>query len=287
MSNSKTKEATHPETEERTETLPTVRNGEMDMTEWALMKEQATMLIKTGFIPASLNTAEKVIAVMLTARELHIGKMEALRSINIIQGKPCMSVQLMLALAQRTGQVKDVSIKEDATGAHVSITRKGQSTYTAHFGPTQAKALGLIGKDNYLKQAATMYRWRAIAEAVRFTFPDAVCGLYTPEEMGAPVIVTTDGDVVVDTKALGTEHDPVVDIADGPIGEPQTIVDPDPEPDPRPPEPTRATPDKMKRMKNQIKGASCGQCHRIFPIGIEIIYDPSRRLAFHVDHLPS
>jgi len=177
-------------------------NGELEMSEWSMMKEQAAVLIKTGFIPAALNTPEKVIAVMLTARELHIGRMEALRSINIIQGKPCMSAQLMLALAQRTREVENIQIAEDDDGAHVTIQRKSQKPYTAHFGPAQAKSLGLIDKDNYKKQAATMYKWRALAEALRFTFPDAVCGIYTPEEMGAPVVVNSDGELVVDAEAL-------------------------------------------------------------------------------------
>jgi hypothetical protein len=165
--------------------------------EWSIMKEQASMLVKSGFCPPALNTAEKVIAVMLTAYELKIGKMEAIRSINIIEGKPAMAAQLMLALCQRTKEVEHLGIDEDDNGAHVTIQRKGQKAYTAHFGPTQAKALKLDSKDNYRKQAATMYKWRAIAEACRFVFPDAVCGLYTPEELGADVVVTADGDMEV------------------------------------------------------------------------------------------
>lgn len=187
--------------EKAQELAPVEPRAEITPTEWGLMKEQAAMLIKSQFIPAALNTPEKVIAVMLTAKELNIGKMEALRSVNIIQGKPCMSAQLMLALAQRTKEVADMQILEDDDGAHVTIQRKGQKPYTSHFGPSQAKSLGLDGKDNYRKQAGTMYKWRALAEAVRFTFPDAVCGLYTPEELGAPVIVTAEGEVVIDMPA--------------------------------------------------------------------------------------
>ena len=51
----------------------------------------------------------------------------------------------------------------------------------------------LAGKDNYKKQAATMYKWRAIAACARAVFADVILGLYTPDEMGADV--NEDGEI--------------------------------------------------------------------------------------------
>ena len=165
------------------------------MDEWAIMREQASMLVTTGFLPQAIKTPEQAVAIILTGRELGIGTMAALNNIAVIQGKPTVSPQLMLALISRTNQVEDISIQAGADGATCTIKRRGRSAYTARFGPKEAQSMGLSGKDNYKKQPATMYKWRAVAEAVRFTFSDVTLGLYTPEEMGAQTDVET-GEII-------------------------------------------------------------------------------------------
>jgi len=158
-----------------------------DMGSWAVIRQQAEVLVKTGFLPQSIKTPEQAMAIILTGRELGIGAMAALNTINVIQGKPTVSPQLMLALINRSGQVENIQIDSGKDGATVTIKRKGRSAYTAKFGPAEAVAMGLNGKDNYKKQAATMYKWRAVADAARATFADVLLGLYTPDEMGAAV----------------------------------------------------------------------------------------------------
>lgn len=164
------------------------------MAEWQVIREQASVLLSSGFLPASIKSPEAAMAIILTGRELGIGPMAALNSINIIQGKPTLSPQLMLAMANGTGQVEDVKIDTGTDGAIVTVKRRGRSPYTTTFGPKEAKAMGLDGKDNYKKQAATMYQWRAVAANLRITFPDVIMGMYTPDEMGATV--TSDGEIV-------------------------------------------------------------------------------------------
>lgn|SRR5262245_11822582 len=155
--------------------------------DWSVIISQATVLVKTGFLPQAIKTPEQAAAIILTGRELGIGTMAALQTINVIQGKPTVSPQLMLALINRSGQLEDIQIETSIKGATVIIKRRGQSEYTAKFGPEEAKAMGLDGKDNYKKQPATMYKWRAVADACRAKFSDCILGLYTPDEMGAAV----------------------------------------------------------------------------------------------------
>lgn len=165
----------------------------MAVSEWSTMKEQASMLVKTGFLPVSIKTPEQALAIALTGRELGIGMMEAIRGINVIQGKPSVSPQLMLALAIRTGQLESYSMNIQNGDAVVVIKRKGWPEHRVTFGPKEASALQLSGKDNYKKQPTVMYKWRALAEALRFTFPDAVSGIYTFDEMGAEM--NAEGDI--------------------------------------------------------------------------------------------
>lgn len=157
----------------------------MALAEWSTMKEQATMLVKTGFLPVSIKTPEQALAIALTGRELGIGMMEAIRGINVIQGKPSVSPQLMLALAIRTQQLESYSMNIVNGDAVVVIKRRGWPEHRVTFGSKEAVSLGLSTKDNYKKQPTVMYKWRALAEALRFTFPDAVSGIYTYDEMGA------------------------------------------------------------------------------------------------------
>lgn len=165
------------------------------MADWQVIREQAAILVTTGFLPQSIKTPEQAMAIILTGRELGIGTMAALNTINVIQGKPTVSPQLMLALINRSGQVEDLKIEAGKDGAVCTIKRKGRTSYTARFGPAEAKSMGLDAKDNYKKQPVTMYKWRAIADAARATFPDVILGLYTPDEMGATVGIDT-GDVI-------------------------------------------------------------------------------------------
>jgi hypothetical protein len=165
-----------------------------DVNEFAVMKETATMLVKTGFLPQAIKTPEQAMAIILTGRELGIGTMAALQTINVIQAKPTVSPQLMLALIERSGQLENIEITDG--GDHVACTmkRRGRSAHTEYFGDKEARLMGLDGKDNYKKQKQTMYRWRAVAACARVAFPDVILGLYSPDEMGADV--NEDGELV-------------------------------------------------------------------------------------------
>lgn len=169
-----------------------------DASEFGVMRETAAMLCKTGFLPQAINTPEKAVAIILTGRELGIGTMAALNTINVISGKPTVSPQLMLALIERSGQLEDIQITNVEGAVKCTMKRKGRSPHTEFFGEAEATAMQLRGKDNYKKQAFTMYKWRAVAACARIVFPDVITGLYTPDEMGADV--TDDGELLPPAK---------------------------------------------------------------------------------------
>jgi hypothetical protein len=172
---------------------------------WVAMKEQAAILVKSGFLPPAVNTPEKAIAIALAGRELGIGFMESLRSINIVQGKPTISPQLMLGLANKTKELENIEIIPTDEKAVVRIKRKGRTVHVAEFGVAEARELGLLSKDNYKKQPRTMFQWRALAANLRVTFPDVLLGIYTPEEMGADITVGENEEMIV--AAAKTPHE--------------------------------------------------------------------------------
>ena len=190
--------------------LVNMKTGEVSVDSWNVMRQQAETLVKSGFLPVAINTPEKALAIMQKGKELGIPPMEAMSSINVIQGKPSVSPQLMLALARRTGELEDLQMDVSDKVANVTVKRKGQSQYTTTFGIKEATDLGLIGKDNYKKQPGVMFQWRALAQNLRVTFPDAIAGLYLVEEMiPGEETVTTRGAVqmpkALENKTIETE----------------------------------------------------------------------------------
>lgn len=160
------------------------------------MLSQADLFVKSGFFPKHIDTKEKAVVVMLKGRELGLPFTEALSKICVINGVATTKVETLFGLARRTGQLEDFKQRFfpselNPQYCEVTIKRKGQSPHVCRFGDEEALSMGLTGKDNYKKQKATMYSWRALSKNLRVTFPDAIGGLYLEEEIADDVIIQT------------------------------------------------------------------------------------------------
>ena len=148
----------------------------------AAVKVAAT-LAKSNIVPAHFkNRPEDVFAALVLGAELGFSPMAALNSIVMIQGNATLKAQTMLAIARAKIKDLSVSIKEDKGSVLVTIKR-GDDSYTAVWNDEKAAAMGLLHKDNYKKQKATMLRWRALSEALKIMCSDVLMGLNTLEEM--------------------------------------------------------------------------------------------------------
>lgn len=175
--------------------------------EFEIMLKQSQMLVKTGFLPSSIKSPEQALAIILTGRELGIPAMAALNTINVIQQKPTISPQLMLALIERSGKLEDIQINSSKDSASCTMKRRGRSPHTEIFGQAEAMKLRLLDKDNYKKQASTMFKWRAVAACARVVFADVILGFYTPDEMGAETENELLPETITETKTVPTEDD--------------------------------------------------------------------------------
>lgn len=154
------------------------------------MKAQADILITSGLLAAHLNKSEKVITIMLMARELGIPNMVALREMYMAApGKPACSARLMAALVYRDHTGKALHVVE-STDERCTVRYKradsdehGTLTWTIQM----AETAGLLRKDNWKTHPAAMLRSRAISAVCQAIFPDSVLGMYTPEDLGADV----------------------------------------------------------------------------------------------------
>ena len=182
--------------------------------DWTQMVAMAAALVRSTFLPPTVNTAEKAVAIALKGRELGIPMMQSFAQINVIQGKPAVSAELQLALIYKNVPGAKVEFERyDATGCTVVATRPGHRPAKFTFDKADAEAAGLLGKDNWKKYPRNMYRSRAISEMARSVFPDAIMGCsHTPEELGATV--TEDGEIVDVTPVAPETNSPSPQVQD-------------------------------------------------------------------------
>lgn len=174
-------------------------DGDLHLDTWTMMKEQAGMLVKTGFLPTAIKTPEQAVAIMLKGNELRIPSMYALSNIAVIQGKPVCNAELMLALIYRDHGDEAIRFPQsDHERCTIAYRRRSwHEPQTYSFTIADAQRAGLTSNQTWHKYPAAMLRARCISAVARLAFPDSIGGMYTPEELGAAVTVNDEGAIEV------------------------------------------------------------------------------------------
>jgi len=157
----------------------------------ALMRELGSTLVKSGFLPVSIKTPEQAVVILLKGRELGLPPMQAFSSITVIQGKPAISAEGMMALIRQRIPHAQISFIETSNEKCVIEARRGpkERASTITFTLDDAKRADLVGKGVWKQYPAAMLRARCISAMARMIFPDALMGTsYTPEELGSDAI---------------------------------------------------------------------------------------------------
>jgi hypothetical protein len=166
--------------------------------EWAMLKEQAQLAVRSKLLPAGISTPEQAVIIALKGREIGVPPMQAFSHIHVIKGKPAISAELMLALIYKNCPGSVISyLQTDAHACRIQAKRPGNEKPSEFsFTIEEAKMAGLTSKDSWRQYPAAMLRARCISLMARAIFPDAIMGCsYVPEELGAEV--TDEGVVVV------------------------------------------------------------------------------------------
>jgi hypothetical protein len=127
------------------------------------------------------NTQEAM-AIMLLCQAENLHPAVAMRDFHVIQGRPALKADAMLARFQNAGgKVQwDVYTDAEVTGTF-SHPSGGSLKLTWTF--AQASKIGLTGKDNWKNYPRAMLRARCISEGIRTVYPGCVVGTYTAEEI--------------------------------------------------------------------------------------------------------
>lgn len=205
----------------------------------------ASKIAKSGLIPRQYqNRPEDVFACMLWSHTLGMPIMQGLQSIAVINGRPSLFGDGLLALVMASGKLEDFkeTIEVGANGSEVAtctVKRKGLATpVTWSFSMDDAKKAGLFGKEGpWTKFPKRMLQMRARAFALRSAFPDVLSGLASAEEMQDEEDLPK-GDApeaaparkMPARKAKKVEHDDVVDAEPVEPVDPVKPVETEPEP---------------------------------------------------------
>ena len=153
-----------------------------------LVWKLAQRLCDTDFVPDAFRSKPNaVLAAILTGREVGIGPMQALQSINVIKGKPSLAPELQRALVLRAGHsVVFRTLTNDVCVIHGKRADNGDEL-TIEWTIADAQQAGLLSKGgSWDKYPRAMLAARATSELCRLLFPDVIAGCsYGSEELGA------------------------------------------------------------------------------------------------------
>ncbi len=157
---------------------------------WRLAERKAAVLGKaSGAVPrAFVGKPADIMAAWMMGDELGISRMAMLRGAYVVNGKPQLSGDLLLAVARASGvKVKEWiergETEKDVT-AHCEATLETGEVVQATFSVADAIQAGLWGgSDPWKKYPERMLQMRARGFCLRDAVPDKLAGVYAPGEI--------------------------------------------------------------------------------------------------------
>ena len=144
------------------------------------IERMASAVAKSGLF--GVKNPEQAIALMLIAQAEGMHPAIAARDYHVVQGRPALKADAMLARFQQAGGKVTWNIYTDK---EVSATFSHPSGGSVSVGWTieQAKTAGLTNKDVWRQYPRAMLRARVVSEGIRTVYPGVAVGVYTPEEV--------------------------------------------------------------------------------------------------------
>ena len=146
------------------------------------MERMAKAIAESGLF--GMKTPQQALALMIVAQaeNRHPGSVAA--EYHIIQGRPALKADAMLARFQQAGGVVEWQEYSDTKVSGLfSHPTASPKPVPVEWTFAQATKAGLTGKDNWKNYPRAMLRARVVSEGVRTVYPAVCVGVYTPEEV--------------------------------------------------------------------------------------------------------
>jgi len=161
--------------------------------------EFADVLSKSTIVPeAYRGQPANILLAMQMGSEVGLSPMQSLTNVYIIDGKPSLSTDAMLAVAKSSvhWDPAGFDVKYEGTGDNrkciVTVQRKGEKAQRGEFVTSTARAAGKMSnpKSNWSLYPDDMLRARAMGRALKMAFPAEIKGFKSREEAEDSVIET-------------------------------------------------------------------------------------------------
>lgn len=147
----------------------------------------AEMLAGSQMVPKHYqNKPQDTLVAMMMGSELGLNPIQSLQNIAVINGKPAIYGDALLALVQNNPKFggHEETFDDSTMTATCTVWRKGDTAkHTVTFSKADAEKAGLWSKSGpWAQYPKRMLMWRARGYALRDKFADALGGLVTVEE---------------------------------------------------------------------------------------------------------
>lgn len=160
-------------------------------------------LVESGMLPESIKTPQQALAIVMQGRELGLPTMLALRKIDVIKGKPTLAAELQLALFKARGGRSQVKEHTDKL-CSMWFRHPNGDEHVEEWTLEMAQKAGIMGNSGWKTYPKLMLRWRCISAGLKIVAPDIVSGVYDPEELGAQVSISPEGEIVAEVVEVTT-----------------------------------------------------------------------------------
>jgi RecT family len=137
-------------------------------------------------LPKEAMAEADIVGLLMLGRSLGLGTMQSLNGIYIVEGRPTLAAQTMLALVRRSPHCEAFDF-ETTTEERcvVMVKRRGSKSVRVEWTIEMGRRAGAFQRQSspWVTYPQAMLRARAISDACRMMFGDVILGLYSSEEM--------------------------------------------------------------------------------------------------------
>jgi hypothetical protein len=151
-----------------------------DLVPFQDQQRMAESIVKSKFY--GFTDINQVMAVMIVAQAENKHPGTVVQEYDIIQGRPALKSQAILARFQQAGgKVEYITYTDDKV--EMTFSHPAGGSLTLAWTMKQAASIGLASKDNWKKYPRAMLKARVVSEGVRAVYPACILGHYAVEEV--------------------------------------------------------------------------------------------------------